>query len=174
MPAWLPKVGLQLVLPDSLNRFVWYGRGRMETYPDRKSGAKIGLYSGTVQEQYVQYLVPQDYGNKTDVRWALLENERGQGLLVIPEMPSNVSAQHFTTDNLSRAWYPFQLKGGEGVTLNVDARLTGVGETPINTLEPYRALPGPVRFSVRLRPVDTSKDVPMKLSKQVWPVGSAN
>ena len=40
MTQWLPKVGLQLQLPESFQQMSWYGRGPFETYPDRKSGAK--------------------------------------------------------------------------------------------------------------------------------------
>jgi hypothetical protein len=101
--------------------------------------------------------------------WAQLADARGIGLLVIPNRPLNVGAQHFRTDNLSRAWYPFQLKAGDGMTLNVDAFTTGVGETPINTVPAYRTQPAAVKFAVRIKPVDTTRDKPMELKKQTWP-----
>ena len=74
MPQWLPRIGLQLKVPSAFRAFGWYGRGPFETYPDRKTGAKIGLYSGTAEEQYEPHLAPQDYGNRTNVRWAALTN----------------------------------------------------------------------------------------------------
>ncbi len=66
----LPRLGLQMRLPGKLNRFAWYGRGPHENYVDRKESAPVGVYSGTVQEQYVPYVLPQENGNKSDVRWA--------------------------------------------------------------------------------------------------------
>ena len=108
-PDWLPKVGLQMVLGEEFDRLAWNGRGPYETYPDRRTGARIGVFESTVEEQYVPYLVPQDYGNKSDVRWVSLANAKGVGLLATGEELLNVSAQHYGTDNLSRAWYPFQL-----------------------------------------------------------------
>jgi beta-galactosidase len=152
MPPWIPRVGLQLRVARDLRRFTWYGRGPFETYPDRKTGAKVGIYSGAVEDQYEPHLVPQDYGNKTDVRWAALtDGERG--LLVAGSELLNVSAQFHDTEALSRALYPPQLRADEAVTLNLDHRVTGVGETPNKTHRKYRVLPGPVQFSVQLRPL---------------------
>ncbi|NJK98397.1 MAG: glycoside hydrolase family 2, partial [Bacteroidales bacterium] len=62
MPSWLPKTGLQWNMDKSMNQVNWYGRGPFETYPDRKTGAKINVYKSTVQDMKEPYLVPQDYG----------------------------------------------------------------------------------------------------------------
>jgi beta-galactosidase len=161
MPDWLPKIGIQMTLADSLRHFQWYGRGPQETYPDRKTGAKVGVYSGSVDDQYEPYLIPQDYGNKTDVRWAALVDDAGDGLLVVGKEHLNVSVHCFDTDNLTRALYPFQLVRQHGVTLNVDHRVSGVGGTPIKTLPKYRVLPGEFSYSIRLRPF-CSRDVEAK------------
>ena len=168
MPEWLSKVGLQLKLPNQFDNFTWYGRGPFETYPDRKTGAKINVYSGMVKDQYTPYLIPQDYGNKTDVRWATLTNTSGTGLLVSGTSLLNVSAQHFSTDNLSRALYPFQLVPDNSITLNVDYLVSGVGGTPIKTLKKYRVLPKEYEFTLRFRPFNRNDPAPLELGKQRW------
>ena len=71
----LPRIGVVLTVVKELEQFHWFGRGPHESYVDRKAGAAVGLYSGTVDEQYVPYVMPQENGNKTDVRWLSLENE---------------------------------------------------------------------------------------------------
>jgi beta-galactosidase len=151
-PRWLPKVGLQMVLPEAFSQFSWYGRGPFETYPDRKTGAKVGIYSGSVDEQYEPHLAPQDYGNKTDVRWVALTNG-DRGLLVAGKEWLNVSAQVHDTVALSRALYPPQLRADSDVTLNLDHRVTGVGETPNKTHPKYRVLPAAYDYSVWLEPL---------------------
>ena len=50
MPQWLPKVGLQMVLAEGMETLTWYGRGPHETYPDRKTGARVGIHEGSVTE----------------------------------------------------------------------------------------------------------------------------
>ncbi|RPI29340.1 MAG: DUF4981 domain-containing protein [Acidobacteria bacterium] len=164
MPQWLPKVGIQLTLQEGLNRLSWYGRGPVETYPDRKTGMKVGVYSGLVEDQYISYLVPEDYGNKTDVRWAALSDGE-VGLLVSGDTLLNVSAHHFSTDNLSRALYTPQLRKQDGITLNIDHRMAGVGDTPRKVLPKYQVAPGEYRYRVRLRPFGTGER-PIELGRQ--------
>jgi beta-galactosidase len=152
MPEWLPRVGIQMVLNQSFDQVKWYGRGPFETYPDRKTGAKVGVYSGSVAEQYVPYLIPQENGNKTDVRWTTLQNALGVGVKISASEPFNFSAQNVQSDNLSRAWYPFQLKPFDGVTLNLDYALSGVGCTAISVLNKYRVMPSERQFQMVFEP----------------------
>ena len=152
MPEWLPRVGIQIVLNQSFDQVKWYGRGPFETYPDRKTGAKIGTYSGSVAEQYVPYLIPQENGNKTDVRWTILQNALGVGVKISASEPFSFSAQNVQSDNLSRAWYPFQLKPFDGVTLNLDYALSGVGCTAISVLNKYRVMPSERQFQLVFAP----------------------
>jgi beta-galactosidase len=165
MPPWLPKMGLALTVSDSLREFTWYGRGPFETYPDRKTGAKTGLYSGTVDDQFTPYLVPQDYGNKTDVRWAALTDASGSGLFVSGDSLFNASVHHYGTDHLTRALYPFRLRAQDGVTLNLDPWVCGVGETPIKTQPEHRVVPREVRFRFRLAPFAGGRGAALDLAR---------
>ncbi|GAB4252095.1 MAG: beta-galactosidase LacZ [Acidobacteriota bacterium] len=123
----LPKVGTQLTLPGVLQRFAWYGRGPHESYWDRKHGARIGYYVGTVDEQFVEYSRPQENGNKTDVRWAWVGDETGAGLLVVAQDVLNVSVRNFRDEDLEEYPYHYLLPRRPFVTLNVDWRQMGVG-----------------------------------------------
>jgi len=153
MPEWLPRVGIQLVLNDSLQNLSWFGRGPFETYPDRKTGAKIGLYNSDVDSQYVPYLIPEENSNKTDVRFAQLQSKAGTGIKVSSEVPFNFSALNLDSDNLSRALYPYQLKPFKGITLNLDYALSGVGCTAISVLNKYWVAPTEYRFKLTFEQV---------------------
>ena len=152
MPQWLPRIGLQFQLPQEFQHVEWYGRGPQENYPDRKTGYKIGNYTSTVDEMYVPYLIPQDYGNRSDVSFVKLTNEEGIGL-IIQGFDFNFSAHNFTTDNLERAMYPFQLKKSDKVYLNIDHKVNGLGDTSLSTLREHRVLPGTYEFSYTIKPV---------------------
>ncbi|HPG39136.1 MAG TPA: glycoside hydrolase family 2 TIM barrel-domain containing protein [bacterium] len=164
--SWLPKVGLQLQLDNQYDHFEWYGRGPFETYPDRKTGAKIGVYGGSVQEQYTPYLVPQDHGNKTDVRWASFTNAEGNGLAFIAEPEMNVSATHYK--NIDRAIYAFQLQTAEGIIVNIDHKVTGVGGTPVATRPQYRTYPQEYQYRVHIKPFNKTEKSVMDLKKSVF------
>ena len=153
MTKWIPKVGLQMELPGGFQQMEWFGRGPFETYPDRLTGAKTGIYKTTVEEAYVPYIIPQDYGNRSDVHWFRLSDKEGTGLHISAPQTFHASAQKYTTDNLDRAHYPFQLKDEKLVILNLDHRVTGVGGTARSVLNPYRVAPGDFEFSFTLEPL---------------------
>ena len=163
----LPRIGLQLIIPGGFNTFTWYGRGPHENYCDRKEGAPVGVYSGTVDEQFVPYIMPQENGNKTDVRWVSLTSSSGLGLLAVGMPLMEVSAHHYTTEDLTRAKHTYELKRREDITLNLDYKQSGLGGGSCgpDTLPKYLVKPDPVHFSVRLRPLSPSESA-MEISKQ--------
>ncbi|MGB5436603.1 MAG: glycoside hydrolase family 2 TIM barrel-domain containing protein [Maribacter sp.] len=65
----IPRLGMYLTLNDNFKEVTWYGKGPQESYWDRKTGAKTGLYHGMIKDQFHRYARPQETGNKTDVRW---------------------------------------------------------------------------------------------------------
>ena len=151
----LPRVGLQMVVAGRYGTFTWYGRGPHEAYPDRKVGAAVGLYRGSVDEQYVPYIFPQENGNKADVRWAALMAADGEGLLVVGEELLHVGALHYTTRDLERAAHTHELARRRDITLSVDHRHCGLGSAACGPgpLPQYLVWPEPMRFRVRLRPL---------------------
>jgi len=72
----IPRLGMTMLLPNNFLTTSWYGRGPHETYWDRKSSGKIGVYSGTIIEQFHRYSRPQETGNKTDLRWVSVSSKQ--------------------------------------------------------------------------------------------------
>jgi len=164
----LPRIGLQLILPGELDTFTWYGRGPHENYCDRKEGAAVGVYSGSVDDQYVPYIMPQENGNKTDVRWVSLTNRKGVGLLAAGMPLMETSVHRYTTEDLTKAKHTFELNKREDIILNLDYKQSGLGGGSCgpDTLPKYLIKPQPVRFKVRLRPFSLKEISAMELSKQ--------
>jgi beta-galactosidase len=123
----IPRFGMQMTLPVEFQNLEWYGRGPHETYQDRKSGARIGVYGGTVDEQFVEYSRPQENGNKTDVRWALLTNQDGVGLLAIGHPVLEMSAWNYLLGDLEGVRHHHMIERRPFVTLNLDLKQMGVG-----------------------------------------------
>ncbi len=170
---YLPKIGVQLKTPTSLDRFEWYGRGPVETYPDRRWGADIGRYSGTVEEQYVPYVPPTDNGNKAQTRWAALSNGDGAGLLgVATDGSMNVSTNQFS--NLAEAGQQYELEEADSVEFNLDDAVTGVGGTPVEPYDEYQVHAEPTNFSVLLRPFTADDGDLMALANRSLPVDESS
>ena len=150
----LPRVGLALTLPPALKRLRWFGNGPHESYADRKRGTLVGLYEGSVAEQYVPYIVPQSHGNKTDVRWFSLVDKEGAGLLFSGNGLFEFSAGHYSADDLYRAAHTVDLEPRPEVFVTLDHRQRGLGTASCgpDTLPKYRIPPGTYRFTFRLRP----------------------
>ena len=153
MPAWLPRVGVEWILDRSLGNVRWYGRGPQENYPDRKSGYKTGVYTSTVKDMYEPYLIPQDYGLRTDNRWVRMTDDQGTGLEFRGDKLFNFSAQPYSTDNLTKALYTYQLQPFEGVTFNLDYATSGVGCTALSVFTAYQVMPQRFDFRMTIKPL---------------------
>ena len=151
---FLPRIGLQMRLPEGFEQFTWYGRGPHENYVDRNYGAQVGVYRGTVDEQFVPYVFPEENGNKTDVRWATLTNADGIGLHASADRLLEVSAHHFTPEDLTTARHPHELVRRPEVVLQLDYGQSGLGSASCGPgrLAKYRLKPEETRYTVRLRP----------------------
>jgi beta-galactosidase len=141
MPLWLPRIGITMVLDKSLMNVKWHGRGPQENYPDRKSGYKVGIYETTVDDMYEPYLLPEDFGLRTDNRFVEMTDENGMGLRFTSDELFNFNAYNFTTENLTKAMYTYQLQRAEGITFNLDYATSGVGDTSRSILNQYRVQP---------------------------------
>jgi beta-galactosidase len=153
MPVWLPRIGLTFTLDKSMNHVKWYGRGPQENYPDRKTGYKTGIYQSTVAEMYEPYLIPQDYGLRTDNRWVTMTDETGNGLRLQTNDRFNFNAYPYSTDNLTKAMFTYQLQEQDGITFNLDYATSGVGCTARSIFNSYRVFPQMYERKVIITPV---------------------
>ncbi|MDO9540889.1 MAG: glycoside hydrolase family 2 TIM barrel-domain containing protein, partial [Kiritimatiellia bacterium] len=167
----LPRFGLQLVMPPEFERIMWFGRGPHENYDDRKESALIGCYSGTVAEQYVPYIRPQENGNRTNVRWVTLTNVQRQGLLVAGLPYLNVSAHYYSTADLTWILHEHELKSRNEIYLNLDYRQNGLGSASggPGPLPEYLFKPEPMVFTLRMKPVSLFRESPFTASRSALP-----
>ena len=152
----LPKVGMSIHLDPSFSQLSWYGRGPHESYSDRKEGAAIGLYHGSVVDQYVPYINPMENGNKMDVRHASLTNAQGMGLLIQGYPLLNLSVHHYSLENLTQAKHTYDLQDAGYVSLNLDYRQAGLGGDDRwnpRTHSEYQLAAQNYSYSFRLRPM---------------------
>jgi beta-galactosidase len=157
--AMMPRFGMELVVSPGLEHVRWYGRGPAETYIDR-AFERVGVYTSTVTADWVEYSRPQENGNKTDVRWVELTNDRGLGLRAQGMPLIGVEARHVSRRDIERAAYTYQIPPRPEIYLNLDLKQMGVGgidswSRQAHPMEPYR-IPGnqAYSYSFRLRPID--------------------
>ncbi len=163
----LPRVGMNITLPASLENFTWYGRGPHETYPDRLLGGKFGIYRGKVEEQYIPYIMPQENGNKTGVRWVALTDNEGTGIMAAGMQELNASVHYFTARDLGIAKHTYEVNKRNEITLNLDHRMCGLGNGSCGpgVLPAYLVPPGNFSYNIRLRPFSLNDISPVQLSR---------
>ncbi len=147
----LPRIGIRMIADASLQDLSWYGLGPHETYIDRKSSGRMLVHKSTVADQYVPYILPQDHGNLSDVRWFQLSDDAGQ-LLITCESTCEVSASAYPHEVLTPAYHTYELSPTDEVYICMDAKQRGVGGASCgpDTLPEYRVSPGRYELTYRL------------------------
>jgi beta-galactosidase len=153
LPLYYPRFGLSVTLDQNMNHVKWYGRGPQENYPGRNSGYKVGVYSSTVDEMFVPYIKPGDYGLRTDNRWVRMVDEQGKGLEFKVNELFNFNAYPFSTENLTKSIYTYQLQKQDGITFNLDYETTGVGDSSAGVLRSYWVYPGMFKRTIKIKPL---------------------
>jgi beta-galactosidase/beta-glucuronidase len=164
----LPRVGLQMTLSGGMDRFTWYGNGPHESYSDRKESVKVGLFSGSVMDQYHPYVRPQEYGNKTAVRWAAVTDAQGVGLLAVGRPTLNASVHPYSLENLTKADHTYDLEKHDQTYFYLDAAQCGLGSQSCGPgpLPRYLLPAEETTFTVRLRPFNATAESPARLAVQ--------
>jgi beta-galactosidase len=152
------RVGLQGQIAGVKN-VTYFGRGPQENYSDKNAGIFLGTWSSSVEDMMVQYVYPQENGNRTDVRWIKLTDAKGRGLLVEGGQPLSVSVWNTTQQQLQESQHIGEAKVLDGaVVLNVDLVQAGVGGTDTwsqraRPYDPYRLLQKQYTYSFTLQPL---------------------
>lgn len=177
------RMGMNLIMPRRFDQMAWLGRGPHESYWDRKTSAFVGLYEGSVADQYWAYLRPQENGNKTDVRWLAITDGSGNGLFFGGMPLLEVSAHHNLQEDFESVERSFNNQPGETPALNrhttdvkprdltsvnVDYKQMGVGgdnSWGAWTHDQYRLTEKEYRYSFRMKAISTGEN-PTELAKQ--------
>ena len=126
----LPRLGLNFMLGEQYGNISWYGRGPIESYPDRKEATYIGRWESTLEEQYTPYPRPQDGGNHEEVTDLRLTDHRGHGIRISAiDTPFSFSALPYTAEDLAGATHDCELVPRKQVVVSIDAAVLGLGNS---------------------------------------------
>lgn len=116
----IPRIGMYMTLPKSFTDMEWYGNGPGESYWDRKTGAKTGIYDSKITGDFHRYMRPQETGNKSDVRW-------------IEVSSPDISLKAVATSNwLNSSAWPFAMKEIDFIA-GEDGAESASGLVPVTT-----------------------------------------
>ena len=124
----LPLFGMRFCISGTGGGFEWYGRGPEENYCDRNAGARLGIYKSTAADSVSRYLVPQECGNRTGIRWLKVTDEAGHSIRFTAEgRPFEGSVLPYTAEELEQAAHIEELPQPRYTVVNILAAMRGVG-----------------------------------------------
>lgn len=149
----LPCLGVELELPPVFDTVTYFGRGPFENYVDRCAGSRTGIYQFSVDGMHVPYLMPQENGNRTEVRWIQLTGRGSQYRLQFTgEQSMEFSISRYSIHELQKKYHENELKDSGKLYLHLNYKQRGVGSNSCgpDTLPEYRLTSGTFFFCYRI------------------------
>jgi len=155
--ADLARVGIVMEAAPGLEQTEWFGRGPVESYPDRWHGSPVSRWRSTVADDYVPYVRPQENGGRNAVRWLELSEGSGRGFRLAFDRPCQVSATHYRAVDLASARHDVELISRPETIVHMDIAHRGLGTASCgpDTLPEYRVGPGTYTWSWLIAPLGT-------------------
>ena len=122
---YLPRFGIRLHLPKSMEQVAYTGYGPYESYADKHRASYYGKFKSTVTDLHENYIKPQENGSHWGCDSVELWDEWG-GLKALGEGMS-FNASHYTQETLESTAHNFELQESEETILCLDGSMSGVG-----------------------------------------------
>ena len=95
------RFGMQFTMPGKYSVIDFYGKGPWENYCDRNSGALVGRYIQSVNDQYhYGYVRSQESGTHTELRYLKVLDDNGTGLEIYSDAKFSGSVLPFSMKEL--------------------------------------------------------------------------
>ncbi|KAL4889662.1 glycosyl hydrolases family 2, TIM barrel domain-containing protein [Aspergillus ambiguus] len=152
-PATLPRVGIDLILPEGFEKVTWHGKGPHQSYKDSCASTRKGVFNSSISDLDFLYEIPQENGNRSEVEWVAITDVYGSGLLArFKDTTFNFQASHYHPDNITTARHIYELERQATTYLRLDYDHHGLGNASIKPfiLPPYELRNQAVSFTVEL------------------------
>jgi beta-galactosidase len=149
----LPRFGLRLFLPQTMDEVTYYGLGPIENYVDKRRAGYHGLFTSGVKEMHEDYLRPQENGSRSDCDFVTI-NGGGVSLSAVSERPFSFQASVYTQEELTEKAHNYELVPSGFTVLCLDYRQDGIGSASCGPelREEYRFHEEEFVFKMRLVP----------------------
>lgn len=146
---WLQRLGYEFELPASSNAFEYYGRGPIESYSDMCHWSTVGMYESTAEDEYVNYVLPQEHGNHNQVKVLRIGK-----LEFSSETGMEINVSKYSTEALYKAKHTDELVEDGKIHLRIDYKCSGVGSNSCGPklAEKYQLNEKEIGFAFSVKP----------------------
>ena len=154
----IPKIGLQIMMPEGFENFEYYGYGPTESYVDKNLSTYVDVFYTTVTDNFEHYVRPQENSSHYGTKYAKITNDDGIGLLCESyDFDSfSVNAQHFTAQMIHNAKHDYELEPIKETVLSLDYKQTSCGSASCGplSLDKYRLLQKEFNFTFKIKSIN--------------------
>lgn len=122
----LPRFGLRLFVPESMDQVTYYGLGPEESYEDKRRAARHGKFSQNVMYLHEDYIKPQENGSHADCDYVMIESHDA-AIKAYTENKFSFNASVYTQEELTEKKHNYELIPCGSTVLNLDFRQNGIG-----------------------------------------------
>ena len=145
---WLQRLGYEFTLPETSDKFTYYGKGPIESYQDMCHWATVGMYNSTAEDEYVHYVYPQEHGNHNKVKMLRIGN-----LEFTAKQGMEIQISEYSTHALLKATHTNELVKDGKIHLRIDYKGSGLGSASCgpDLSEKYRLSEKKIEFAFSMK-----------------------
>ena len=154
---FLPRFGVEFLMPEGNECLSYYGRGPVESYRDKRHASAQGVYTTTVSRHFEPYVRPQENMAHTDTGFAAVTDMGGMGLMAVTTgQPFSFNCAHFTPKQLTETPHDYELVPMAETCVNLDLMQSGIGSNSCGPAlaQDLRMQADQYAFTVRLLPMN--------------------
>lgn len=153
---YLPRFGLRIFLPETINQVEYLGYGPHESYIDKRRASYFGKFATSVKENHVDYLKPQENGSHYGCHRVKVTASDGWGLSAEGKQSFSMNVSPYTQEELTAKPHNFELEESGNSVLCLDYAMGGIGSNSCGPelAQKYRFDENEFTYQITLSPIE--------------------
>jgi len=124
---FLPRFGVRMFLPKTFESVSYFGYGPYESYLDKHRASYLGLFHSTAEDQFEDYIKPQENGSHYGCEYLKVSSGQGASLSIQNEGRFCFNLSHYAQEELTQKHHNFELDESDSTILCIDYKQSGIG-----------------------------------------------
>lgn len=118
--TYIPRLGYEFETDNE--SFEYFGYGPNESYIDMHHGSRMGLYASDAENEYVDYVKPQEHGNHYNTKKLSIG-----GFEIYSDKGFEFNISKYNAKELEKKKHNFELEKNKRNTVRIDYKVSGIG-----------------------------------------------
>lgn len=120
--------GKQIRFGNAFGNVLYYGNGEGDNYIDMCEHTRVGIFGLNVDKTFENMPVLQECGNRTNVRFAVIKDNDGDGVVIsAKKVPLQLRVSPYSDKQIAEAFVTNEKPAQSGVYVDVNAFVSGIG-----------------------------------------------